>query len=113
MASWPALVHIRCHNHRQPLLMLLTPRPAASTDHVDGSDGAGPREAPRSGAALPPLTAGGERQGLQLPAHPSLPAPGGIRVTTRRRKSQPCGGCFDWALYRARNVIERLIGRLN
>lgn len=36
----------------------------------------------------------------------------GIRVTIPRRKEQPRGGPFDRALYRTRNVVERLIGRL-
>ena len=36
----------------------------------------------------------------------------GIRVTIPRRKDQPRGGRFDRTLYRARNVVERLIGRL-
>ena len=36
----------------------------------------------------------------------------GIRVTIPRRKDQPRGGRFDRELYRARNIVERLINRL-
>lgn len=36
----------------------------------------------------------------------------GIRVTIARPKDQPRGGPFDRAIYRGRNVIERLINRL-
>lgn len=36
----------------------------------------------------------------------------GIRVTIPRRKDQPRGGPFDRELYRARNIVERLINRL-
>jgi transposase len=36
----------------------------------------------------------------------------GIRTTIPRRKDQPHGGPFDRVLYRARNVVERLINRL-
>ena len=38
-----------------------------------------------------------------------MPAP---RVTTPWRKEQRRGARFDRALYRARNVVERLINRL-
>ena len=36
----------------------------------------------------------------------------GIRITIPRRKDQHRGGPFDRELYKARNVVERLINRL-
>ena len=36
----------------------------------------------------------------------------GIRVNISRRKDQPRGSPFDRELYRARNIVERLINRL-
>lgn len=36
----------------------------------------------------------------------------GVRITIARRVDQPRGGLFGAAIYRMRNVIERLINRL-
>jgi len=36
----------------------------------------------------------------------------GVRITIARRSDEHCGGPFDRAIYRTRNVVERLIGRL-
>lgn len=37
---------------------------------------------------------------------------GGIRVTIARKSNEHRGGAFDRALYRTRNLVERLINRL-
>jgi transposase len=36
----------------------------------------------------------------------------GIRITIARRTNEHRGGAFDGAIYRTRNVVERLINRL-
>jgi transposase len=36
----------------------------------------------------------------------------GIRITIARRKNEHRGGAFDRAIYRTRNLVERLINRL-
>lgn len=36
----------------------------------------------------------------------------GIRITIPRRKDQHRGGSFDRAIYKSRNVVERMINRL-
>ena len=36
----------------------------------------------------------------------------GIRITIARRKGEHRGGAFDRAIYRTRNLIERLMNRL-
>jgi len=36
----------------------------------------------------------------------------GVRITIARKSNEPRGGAFDRAIYRTRNVVERLINRL-
>jgi transposase len=62
------------------------------------------------GAGAAAARSGGQRVKLP-PARRDL-RQRGIRVTIPRRKDRPGGRCFDRTLCRARNVIERLTGRL-
>lgn len=105
-------MHIRCDKHGQPLVVLLSPGPQHESTVFPALMERGQVKRPGPGPPrLRPRRVAGDK-GYSYPHIRRYLRQRGIRVTIPRRKDQPHGGRFARAPYRARNVFERLIGRL-
>jgi transposase len=105
-------VHLRCDNYGQPLVILLSPGQQHESTMLPALLEHGQVKRPGRGRPrVRPRRVVGDK-GYSYPHLRRYLRQRGIRITIARRKDQPRGGPFDRAVYKMRNVVERLINRL-
>lgn len=104
-------LYVRCHRGDRPMAFVLTPR-HRHEQRPSRADAAGRGQAPSRGRPkLRPRTIAGDKGYTGRPVRDHLRRRG-IGTVIPQLKIEKVPRLMDWGLYRERNVVERLVGKL-
>lgn len=104
-------VHIRCEGHGRPVTFTLTPGQAHDSPQLPTLLEQGAIRRPSGQRRTRPGRIVGDKGYTGRPNRTYLHQRG-IRYTIPRRSNERRHGPFDRAMYRQRNIVERLMNRL-
>jgi transposase len=105
-------IHLRSDGKGKPVTFLLTPGQQHELTVAEQLLEQGAiRKGPRGRIRLRPKRIAADK-GYSSRRYRQYVRRKGMRLTIPRKKNEHRGGCFDRALYRQRNWVERLINRL-